>query len=130
MSSPEPCQAASQRPGGVDADNPGSAGGPAALHGPAGVAGEAAVFGVTLEQIDRLDRLVRTITANGDVIAVGDATRLEAGSLSALGEAIFVSARAVREILDQIEGQRLGCGRERGARGAPAPGHPDPAVAG
>lgn len=64
-------------------------------------------FGVTVEQIDQLERLVRTISAAGDVIAVGGTDHLAPGSLQALGDSIFTSARAVREILDQIEEQRL-----------------------
>lgn len=65
------------------------------------------VFGVSLDQIDRLERLVRTIEAGGDVIAMGGGGRLEPGSLPALGESIFASAREVRAILDEIEAQRL-----------------------
>lgn len=65
------------------------------------------LFGVTLAQIDQLERLVRTIIANGDVIAVGGATRLEPATLTALGEAVFSSGCAVRGILDEIEEQRL-----------------------
>jgi len=64
-------------------------------------------FGVTLAQIDQLERLVRTIIANGDVIAVGGVTRLEPATLTAIGEAVFSCGCAVRGILDEIEEQRL-----------------------
>lgn len=65
------------------------------------------VFGVTLDQIDQLDRLVRTIAASGDVIAVGSGAPLHGASLPALGEVIFGAANAIRDLLDQVEEQRV-----------------------
>lgn len=75
-------------------------------------------FGVTVEQIDQLDRLVRTISAASDVIAVGGTAHLAPGTLTALGDTIFTSARAVRDLLDLIEEQRIG-GEERRAQPGP-----------
>ena len=64
-------------------------------------------FGLTLDQIDTLNRLIDMITAHGDVITTTPATELADHTLSLLGHAIFNDARAVRDIIDQIEAQRL-----------------------
>ncbi|MFC3127784.1 XAC0095 family protein [Coralloluteibacterium stylophorae] len=64
-------------------------------------------FGITLDQIDDLNRLVQMISAHGDAIAAGSAG-LAAQTLPLLGEAIFEGAEAVRTILDQVEAQRSG----------------------
>ncbi|MDV2453620.1 hypothetical protein [Xanthomonas hortorum] len=61
----------------------------------------AAVFCLTLDQIDHLDRLMRTIAAHGDVIAMSAPQCLHAQTLPTLGQAIFDAANAVREILEQ-----------------------------
>ncbi|WP_192886165.1 hypothetical protein [Xanthomonas campestris] len=65
-------------------------------------------FGVTIEQIDRFHTLLRTITAQSDMVAVCSGKPLDATSLSVLGESIFNAARAVRSVVDQIHEQRLG----------------------
>ena len=64
-------------------------------------------FGLTLDQIDTLNRLIDMITAHGDVTTTTPATELADHTLSLLGHAIFNDARAVRDIIDQIEAQRL-----------------------
>jgi hypothetical protein len=64
-------------------------------------------FGVTLDQLDELNSLIRRITANGDVIAVCGANLLDRQSLPALGEAIYDAACGVRSILAQIHEQRV-----------------------
>ncbi|WP_323487654.1 hypothetical protein [Xanthomonas campestris] len=46
---------------------------------------------LTLEQLDRLDRLLRTLIAHGDVIAVSTADRLHAQTLPTLGQAVLSS---------------------------------------
>ena len=71
-------------------------------------ASEDFTFGVRLGQIDALDRLIRTISAHGDVVAIGHAAELADGTLPVLGQAIHDGAAAVRDILDQVEAQRLG----------------------
>ena len=65
------------------------------------------VFGVTIDQIDELNSLLRTITANGDMVTVCSADALHPQSVSTLGEAIFNAALAVREVFDRIEAQKL-----------------------
>lgn len=65
-------------------------------------------FGVTLKQIDALDRLIQTISAQGDVMAAGKAAELADHTLPLLGQAICDGVKAVRNILDQVEAQRLG----------------------
>ena len=65
------------------------------------------VFGVTIDQIDELNSLLRTITANGDMVTVCSADALHPQSVSTLGEAIFNAALAVRDVFDQVEEQRL-----------------------
>ncbi|MCC4617643.1 hypothetical protein LL972_16830 [Xanthomonas campestris pv. asclepiadis] len=69
---------------------------------------EAFTFGVTLQQIDQFHTLLRTITAQSDMVAVCSGNPLDATSLSVLGESIFNAARAVRSVVDEIYEQRLG----------------------
>lgn len=84
--------------------------------------GERYGFGITLDQVDTLNRLIDMIAAHGDVITTSHATELADHTLSLLGHAIFTDARAVREIIDQIEAQHLnpphhpptGVGEEQG----------------
>lgn len=64
-------------------------------------------FGITLDQADALDRLIRAITAHGDIIAAGTAPYLDPRTLPALGEAIYTAGRAARGILDQVGAQAL-----------------------
>ncbi|MBN6152753.1 hypothetical protein JR065_20700 [Xanthomonas sp. AmX2] len=71
------------------------------------MAADSIAFGITLDQFDALDRLVRTIAAHGDMIATAAGARLDAQTLPALGDAIYDAARAVRGILDQVGEQRL-----------------------
>lgn len=66
------------------------------------------LFGVTLDQIDTLGRLIRTISAYGDVVSSSDMPDLAEHTLPMLGYAIFDDAAAVRDILAQVEQQRLG----------------------
>ncbi|MEA9482007.1 hypothetical protein VC290_16880 [Xanthomonas campestris] len=65
-------------------------------------------FGVTLQQIDQFHTLLRTITAQSDMVAVCSGKPLDASSLSVLGESIFNAARAARSVVDEIYEQRLG----------------------
>ena len=60
------------------------------------------VFGITLDQADALDGLIRTLAAHGDIIAAGTAPYLDPRTLPALGEAIYTAGRAARGILDQV----------------------------
>jgi len=65
------------------------------------------VFGITIDQLDELSSLLRTITANGDMVTICDAEAVHPQSVSTLGEGIFNAALAVRGILDQVNEQRL-----------------------
>ena len=65
-------------------------------------------FGITLAQVDALARLVQAVSAHGDVVAVGPMGDLARGTLPQLGQAICDAADALRALLDQVEGQRLG----------------------
>jgi hypothetical protein len=47
------------------------------------------------------------IAAHGDVVTISHATELADHTLSLLGQAIFTDARALRDLIDQIEAQRL-----------------------
>lgn len=68
-------------------------------------------FGVTLEQIDTLNRLIDMIAAHGDVVMPTDDAGLADHTVSLLGHAIFNDAGALREIIDQVELQVLRQGR-------------------
>ncbi|WP_199680259.1 MULTISPECIES: hypothetical protein [unclassified Xanthomonas] len=72
-------------------------------------------FGVTIEQIDRFHTLLRTITAQSDMVAVCSGQALDNGSVSILGESIFNAARALRGIVDEIDAQPL-CGEHQRLR--------------
>lgn len=69
--------------------------------------GERYRFGITLDQIDTLNQLIDMIAAHGDVVTTSHASELADRTLSLLGHAIFNDARALRDIIDQIEAQRL-----------------------
>ncbi|NZA24774.1 hypothetical protein H0E84_00090 [Luteimonas sp. SJ-92] len=73
-------------------------------------ASERFTFGVTLDQIDALGRLIQTISAHGGVVAAARAGEQADHTLPMLGRAIFEGAAAVRDLLDQVEAQRLGKG--------------------
>ena len=64
-------------------------------------------FGITLDQIDALDRLVQSISAHGDVFAAGQAAELADATLPHLGQAIYDAAADLRDILDDVQAQRL-----------------------
>ena len=65
------------------------------------------LFGITLEQVDTLNQLIDMIVAHGDVVTASHDAELADHTLSLLGHAIFSDARAVREIIRQLESQRL-----------------------
>jgi hypothetical protein len=69
--------------------------------------GERFVFGLTVDQVDALHRLLQTISAHGDVLALGDTAELADGTVPTLGQAIHDAAATVRAILDQATTQRL-----------------------
>jgi hypothetical protein len=69
--------------------------------------GERYRFGITLDQVDTLNQLIDMIVAHGDVVIVSHDTELADHTLSLLGHAIFNDARAVRDIIRQVESQQL-----------------------
>ena len=69
--------------------------------------GRPLVFGLTVAQVDALDRLVQTISAHGDVLAMSDPDDLADGTVPTLGQAIHDAAVEVRELLDELGEQRL-----------------------
>jgi hypothetical protein len=71
------------------------------------VAGKPLLFGVSLNQVDELNRLLGVITAMGNVFATGNAGLMREEGLVVLGDVIFDSACEVRGILDEVYGQRL-----------------------
>jgi hypothetical protein len=56
--------------------------------------------------------LIDMIVAHGDVVIASDDAEFADHTLSALGDAIFNDARTVREIIRQVNSQRLGEARD------------------
>lgn len=69
--------------------------------------GKPYVFGVTLDQIDEIDQLIRMIRAHGDVVIASDDAEFADHTLSTLGDAIFRDVETLREIIRDVNGQRL-----------------------
>ncbi|NIK40803.1 hypothetical protein FHY12_003128 [Xanthomonas arboricola] len=67
----------------------------------------ASAFRITLEQIDRLNRLIETGLTHARVVAVGDATGRAAQALPAIGDTLCDAADEMRALLLQIERQPL-----------------------
>ncbi len=74
------------------------------------------LFGVTLDQIDRLNRLLSMISTHGDVVVASDDAKFAKHTLSLLGDAICNDVEMVREVIHEVESQRLGpaCGSQIG----------------
>lgn len=64
-------------------------------------------FGVTHDQADEIERLLRIISAHGDVVWAGSASELNEGSLPVLGETIYEAAEALGNIFERIGEQTL-----------------------
>jgi hypothetical protein len=77
-------------------------------------AGSRYAFGVTVDQIDAINLLIDMLRAHGDVVAASDAADFDAHTLSTVGNAIFFGANKLREIILDVEAQRLE--GERGSR--------------
>ncbi len=65
------------------------------------------VFGVTLDQIDMLNRLVERIKAYGDAVSADGMADFAEGTLTMLGHTIFDKAVEVDEVLVEIEAQQM-----------------------
>jgi hypothetical protein len=74
-------------------------------------AGSRYVFGVTVDQIDAINLLIDMLRAHGDVVAASDAAEFADHTLSTVGNAIFSGAKKLREIVIDVEAQRLEGGR-------------------
>jgi hypothetical protein len=70
-------------------------------------AGSRYVFGVSLGQIDEINLLIDMLRAHGDVVAASDAAGFADHTLSIVGNAIFSGAKKLREIVLDVEAQRL-----------------------
>ena len=70
-------------------------------------AGGRYLFGMTLEQVDKLNQLIEMISAHGDVVLASDDAEFADHTLSLLGHAICCDVRTVRDIIVQVESQLL-----------------------
>ncbi|MFA6228916.1 MAG: hypothetical protein WC617_01920 [Rhodanobacter sp.] len=70
-------------------------------------AGNRYVFGVTLAQIDEINLLLDSVRAHGDVVTASDHAEFADCTLSVMGDAIFRDAQKLREIIDDVNAQRL-----------------------
>ncbi|WP_434026154.1 XAC0095 family protein [[Pseudomonas] boreopolis] len=64
-------------------------------------------YGLKLEQIDRLNLLLSAISAHADVVVASSMADFAENTLSAVGDTIFEAAAEVREILEDVNDQRL-----------------------
>ncbi len=92
---------------GENAAVPGADAEPEAMKEASDGAGGRYLFGVTLEQVEMLSRLIEMISAHGEVVTASDDAGLADHTLSLLGDAIFGGVSRVREIIRQVESQRL-----------------------
>lgn len=65
-------------------------------------------FGITLDQIDALDRTIATLIAVSDVMSLGPSVPLNEKTLPALGGVMYEAACTARSLVDQVGEQRLG----------------------
>ncbi|WP_066091582.1 XAC0095 family protein [Xanthomonas massiliensis] len=77
---------------------------------------EGGAFRVTLEQMDRLNLLVETVSVHARVVAVGDATERAGQALPEVGDTICDAVDQVRALLLTIESQPLRDPTPKGVR--------------
>jgi len=65
------------------------------------------LFGVTLDQIDEIDRLLAMIRAYGDVVTASHDAEFADHTLSLVGHAIFCDVQKLRDIIRDVNAQRL-----------------------
>lgn len=65
------------------------------------------IAGITLEQIDDINLLLASLHAIGNVVACTDHAELADSTLSSMGDAIYREVDALREIMKEIDGNRL-----------------------
>ncbi len=80
---------------------------PGTAHAMPGDSGERYLVGMTRAQVDALHKRIDRISAHGDVVTVSHGAELAGHTLSLLGHAIVNDVRAVRDIIQQVESQRL-----------------------
>ncbi|WP_407352153.1 XAC0095 family protein [Luteimonas sp. R10] len=73
----------------------------------AGHADDPLVFGMTLDQLDTLNRLHDRLHAYGDLVFSVEPIDLADGTLTVLGDVIFEVADAASALMDKVAGQRL-----------------------
>ena len=87
----------------------GKAAEPAAMGPPdVGAANVDYVFGMTLDQMDELNRLTDMLAAQGNLLTAGSASNLAEGTVTVVGASIFEGATAVHDIVRQIGSQHPG----------------------
>ncbi|SHL71652.1 hypothetical protein [Rhodanobacter sp. OK091] len=71
-------------------------------------AGNRCLFGVTLTQLDDINLLLDSLRAHGNVVTCSDHAELSDVTLSIMGDAIVRDAQKLRDIIDDVNAQRLG----------------------
>jgi hypothetical protein len=64
-------------------------------------------FGATLDQFDRIDRLLDSLRALGNVVTCSDHAELSDLTLSIMGDAIVRDVEDLRDIMSDVHGRRL-----------------------
>lgn len=65
------------------------------------------VFGMTMDQLDTLNRLHDRLYAHGDLIFSAGRLDLADGTLTVIGDVIFEAVGAVRDLMDKVAEQHL-----------------------
>ena len=71
-------------------------------------AGNRCLFGVTLTQFDDINLLLDSLRAHGNVVTTSDHAELSDVTLSIMGDAIVRDAQKLRDIIGDVNAQRLG----------------------
>ncbi|SHL58213.1 hypothetical protein [Rhodanobacter sp. OK091] len=71
-------------------------------------AGNRYLFGVTLDQLDEINLLLSSLRALGNVVTCSDHAELSDVTLSIMGDAIVRDAQKLRDIIGDVNAQRLG----------------------
>jgi hypothetical protein len=70
-------------------------------------AGNRLLFGVTLDQFDKIGRLLDSLRALGNVVTCSDHAELSDVTLSIMGDAIVRDVEKLRDIMSDVHGRRL-----------------------
>jgi hypothetical protein len=71
-------------------------------------AGNRLLAGVTLDQIDEINLLLSSLRALGNVVTCSDHAELSDVTLSIMGDAIVRDVEELRDIMSDVQGQKLG----------------------